>query len=135
MRKNSFLAAVAVLVTVLLSGCGAQPPKANIDYGVNWAISSQLEWADKTRDLFDSYKITNRYVEKSGEGKNYVYDYEAQCPVEDFSPPGQSFPRFWHQINTVDNPTPDDRRKTVTITGSFTLTKKGNEWYCSATIR
>lgn len=135
MQKNGVLMAAA-MVLVLLSGCGgAPPPKENIDYGVNWALSYRIQWSDKSRNLFDSYKITNQYVEKKDSEKHYVYDFEAQVPIEDMSPPGQSFPNRWFQINTLDNPTPDDRKKIVTLSGSFTLSKKGNDWYCSETVR
>jgi len=132
MQKSSVFITVAALVITFLSGCGG-PPKTNIDYGVNWGISHRIRWADTSRNLFDSYKITNKYAEKVGSEKHCVYDFEAQCSVA-LGPFTMDGGRVWMQRGTGATGALDDIRN-VTITGSFTLTKKGNDWYCSETIR
>lgn len=122
---------LAVLTAMFLVGCGDEsPPKTNVDYGVNWALSSQIQWKDKQRDLFDSYKITNHYVERKEDENHYVYDFEAQCTIEQgpFTMDGGRV--------IMQNGTSGERNgQAATLTGSFTLTKKGNEWYCSQTVR
>jgi hypothetical protein len=115
----------------LLVGCGDDvPPKANVDYGVNWALSSQIQWKDKQRDLFDAYKITNQYGEKIGDERHYVYNFEAQCTVE-LGPFTMDGGRVVMQKGTSGQ----QNGQPATLSGSFTLTKKGNAWYCSQTVR
>ena len=122
-----------LILAMTMQGCGdAPPPKTNIDYGVNWALSYRIQWKDKGRNLFDTYKITNQYVEKKDSEKHYVYDFEAQCSIA-LGPFTMDGGRVWMQKSTGGTGELDNQN--VTLTGSFTLTKKGNEWYCSETIR
>jgi len=131
MHNKITVVAAAIIAIMFLSGCGDDaPPKTNVDYGVNWALSSQIQWQDKARNLFDSYRISNQYTEKVGDERHYVYDFKAECTVE-LGPFTTDGGRVVMQKGTSGQ----QNGQAATLSGSFTLTKKGTEWYCSQTVR
>jgi len=107
------------------------PAKRNIDYGVNWALSTDynIDWRDSKVNLFDSYKLINQYRETVGSEKHFVYDFEAECPLVVYRLPDGSGRVEYAQFRG------DASSRLIKLDGSVTLVKKGKEWYCSRTIR
>jgi hypothetical protein len=104
------------------------PEKFNIDYGVNWALNHSVQWPDTKINIFDSYRITNQYSEKVGSEKHCVYDFEAQCPLIYLNSDNNGH-QFYRQGRGLPNST------MVVMNGSVTLVKKGQNWYCTDTVR
>jgi hypothetical protein len=107
------------------------PEKADIDYGVNWALATEyrIEWTDKKSNIFDNYRLTNQYSETVGSEKHLVYDFEAQCPLLVYSSSDGSGRTDYAMARGNPNSI------MTTLSGSVTLVKKGEDWYCNKTIR
>jgi hypothetical protein len=104
------------------------PQQADVDYGVNWSLSHSIQWTETKNNLFNSYRVTNQYNEKVGSEKHYVYDFEAQCPVIYVNLADDGHP-IYRQALGANNSIVE------TISGSVTLVRKGQAWYCSDTVR
>ena len=110
------------------------PGKADIDYGVNWGLATEyrIEWTDKKSNIFDNYRITNQYRETIGSEKHFVYDFEAQCPLLVYSY-YNSTDGSGGTVYAMARGNPSS--KMTTLSGSVTLVAKGQDWYCSKTVR
>jgi hypothetical protein len=129
-----------LLATIGITGCSlsSSPPKSEVDKGVNWALSAVIDWNYQDRNLFESYKITNQYTEKRTDGAAYIYDFEADCLVHGVnrvSEFGQS--PGWAQALPKDDSRTDkfSGGDIHHFTGTFTLIKKGDQWYRQETVR
>lgn len=124
------------LAIAAITGCSvsSSPPTAEIDKGVNWALSAYIDWNYRDKNLFDSYKITNQYTEKQNGTTAYVYDFEADCLVRKvLHVGGAGETAAWSQaLPNGDKFTSGSIEK---FKGTFTLIKKGNTWYRQETIR
>ncbi len=119
-----------------ITGCSvsSSPPTEEIDKGVNWALSARIDWNYRDRSLFDSYKVTNHYIEKRPDGEAHIYDFEADCLVRQILHVGQSGSTpAWSQAQP--NGDKFTSGKIEKFKGTFTLIKKGNSWYRQDTIR
>jgi hypothetical protein len=125
MRKS--LCLLGFLAVSLAAGCSrlAEPAQADIDQAVDWKLDQIIRRNDSSRRLYDSYKITNHYVEKRGDDRRFVYDFEAKARVTQWNyTDGGSFYKEDLQQGIV-----------TTFNESVTLTKKGEKWYCGSTTR
>jgi hypothetical protein len=123
---------LTVLAAVAIIGCSPSPPSSEIDKGVNWALSGLISWRDQSRNLFESYKVTNHYTETRNDGVAHVYDIEADCLV------WHSSPMYVDGIFSgapVCQALPNEAGKVERFKVTFTLMKKGNTWYRQETIR
>jgi hypothetical protein len=117
----------------------AAPPEAEVDKGVNWALSAQIPWNHKEKELFLKYTIVNKYAENRGEWRAYVYDFEADCPVFKLTrwyDRSASTTIVWNQPE-LDGTSGAWRVPITTnrFVGTFTLIKKGEIWYPYETVR
>lgn len=120
-----------------------QPPaQADIENGVNWALSQIISWKYKDKNLFDAYKLTNQYTEKKDDGTAFVYDFQADCLVQQVYYPdydsGNGGKNGWVQALTNAGPAyvnSQDGGDLRSFTGSFTVIKKGDVWYVGKTVR
>ena len=145
MKSESILASViktlfGILAIALIAGCSdpSAPPTAEIEKGLNWALSGMIDWNYQDRNLFESYKITNHYTETRNDGVAHVYDFEADCLVHTVFHVGQdSESKGWAQ----GLPKTDSRSNKFNdgdlhhFKGTFTLIQKGNTWYSQETVR
>lgn len=135
------LTSLLVLLAIIgISGCSisSPPPKAEVDKGVNWALSAVIDWNYRDRNLFESYKVTNQYTEKRTDGTAYVYDFEADCLVHNVTRIGEfSQSPGWAQGVPRDDARADkfNYGDIHQFKGTFTLIKKGDQWYRQETIR
>ena len=104
------------------------PQQTDVDYGVNWSLSHSIQRTETKSNLFNSYRINNQYNEKVGSEKHFVYDFEAQCPVVFVNLADDGHP-IYRQANGASS------SMVETISGSVTLVRKGQTWYCSNTVR
>jgi hypothetical protein len=106
------------------------PDKHVIDCSVNWALINlcHIEQTTTGMNVFDYYRLVNQYTEKVGSEKHYVYDFEANCTLVVYRAADGSGQKFYTHSpgNRLNEP--------VTINGSVTLVKKGNDWYSSKTV-
>lgn len=131
---------LSIFVIALVAGCSISsgPPTAEVEKGVNWALSGMIDWNYRDKNLFESYKTTNHYSEKRNDGVAYVYDFEADCLVHTVFHVGQQGEsKGWAQ----GLPKTDSRSDKYNdgelhhFKGTFTLIQKGNTWYPQETIR
>jgi hypothetical protein len=124
------------LSAFLLIGCSiaSSPPKAEVDKAVDWALGKVIRREDKSKPLFDSYRLMNQYREQRGDETTFVYDFEAECRVvlnpSSFDNYGRTYPAQWVQPTDPRSP-----EKSQSFKGSVTLVKKGDQWYARQTLR
>lgn len=125
------LAVTALMALVLLSGCSGSPPPDVISQAVDWQLRQTIGGGG-SNPLFQSYQITNKYVEDSTVGNTFVYDYEAKCIITGvqtiLSESGGQRSR-WYSDPSLFNGT------LKSFDGSVGLIKKGNAWYFRNTER
>ncbi len=119
------------MALVLLSGCSGSPPPNVISQAVDWQLRQTIGGGG-SNPLFQSYKITNKYVEHSRGEDTFVYDYEAKCVTTGvettISESGGQRSR-WYSDPRASNGT------LRSFDGSVSLVKKGNTWYFRNTQR
>lgn len=106
------------------------PEKHTVDFGVNWALENvyRVRQSASEGNIFDSYRIVNQYTERVGSERHFVFDFEANCSlIVSHSMDGAWLENYEHSPN-------NKLSKSVMISGSVTLVRKGNAWFATKTV-
>jgi hypothetical protein len=90
--------------------------------------AAQISGRRSSTSLPDQYTRTRTI----GSEKHFVYDFEAQCPLLVYSY-YNSTDGSGGTVYAMARGNPSS--KMTTLSGSVTLVAKGQDWYCSKTVR